>query len=79
MAHHVYLIIKGDKHAAALAAANHNIPLAFDRETNHGTETVGRTSDEHHDAVVKWFHEPPNSAPYPVGALLSFSRISEDK
>jgi hypothetical protein len=66
------IIVKGDKFAAAQAAAARGIPFAFICETQHG-ETIGRVSLDYRADVLKWFLEPPGNAPFPVGTLLHCS------
>jgi hypothetical protein len=70
---HTYMsaIIKGDKHAAALAASARGIPAAFVREVSGCT--VIRTGLAWRDALAAWFCEAPTVAPFPAGTCLLYS------
>jgi len=65
------LIVKGNKHQAARAAANRGIPFAYVRQTD--TETVGLAPEIRFTEIAAWFGEAPLNAPYPVGTLLLYT------
>ena len=70
------VLVKGDKHQAALAAAERGIPFAFVDEWHHAEgaqQTYGNVPDSYWDQVTKWFCEPPRDAPFPVGTCLHYS------
>jgi hypothetical protein len=67
------IIVKGNRHAAARAAADRGIPFAFLREVDGWT--VGDAGDAHLDAVAAWLAEPGETAPgigYRDGTCLHY-------
>lgn len=73
----INLIIKGNRYAAAQAAATRHIPMTFVRELHYG-ETIGVTCDSQWQRVSHWFMEDCGEhAPYPRGSLLHYSTIPE--
>ena len=64
------LIVKGNKHQAALAAADHGIPAAFLQEFQELTSTTVRVPDSYADKAAAWFLEDKDPPPYPVGSCL---------
>lgn len=73
------LIVKGDKHAAALAASERGVPFAFRDELPAMGYTTGSTSEDHLDKVVNWFCERAldGSLLYPAGTLMHYSDAPE--
>lgn len=69
------LIVKGNRHAAAVAAANRAIPFAFAREVRAaGVQTVGVVGEQHADKVVRWFAHL-DTQPFPDGTLLLYHTV----
>ena len=63
------VIIKGNRHAATVAASNRAIPLAVVSVTDR--ETIGRVPEACRAKVAAWFGEP-GRAPFPVGTCLHY-------
>ena len=82
------LIVKGDKLVAAKAAADRQIPFAFQRLTSclrrqevPGTgfvDTVGYVGTQHLDKVAAWFAEA-GQVPFAEGTLLCYSCHEEEE
>jgi len=78
------LIIKGDTVSAKVHALSHGVAIAEQHEnhwnqTNYAlVETIALADDAFTDRVVKWFLEPNDGAPYPVGTLLWYSDVGPD-
>ncbi len=69
------VIVKGNRHQAAIAAANRGIPFVFVRETSDPW-TIGRVGVQHEHKVQRWFCEL-DAAPFRVGTCLLYSTISD--
>lgn len=70
------VIVKGSRFDSARAAAARGIGLVYVRETRPNAETLALTGASL-DALQRWLGEAPHAAPYPCGALLHFSEVSE--
>lgn len=73
----ISLIVKGSPVEAARAAADRNIPFVVIREATDN-KTIGETSASYTD-VAKWFAEAPDRAPFPVGTLMRFTGVEEER
>ena len=68
------LIVKGNRFQAAAAAAARGVPFVFRRESDARevyADTSGATNADL-NTLNRWFCEPPNMPPFPVGSLLCF-------
>jgi len=70
------VVIKGNKHEAALEAARRGMPFTFYFEHADQVREYVITSVDVPDGfwndVVEWFCEPPMLPPFPVGACLHY-------
>lgn len=69
------LIVKGNRFAAARAAADRRIPAVFVRETKG--ETILHVGEQFERDVGEWFNADVHGAPYPVGALLAWTYLEK--
>jgi len=70
----IYLVIKGNTAQAIKAAHDRGISLNQTRaNVRHADETNARCASDFRAAVVAWFQEEPQQAPFPVGTLLLFT------
>lgn len=69
----LHLIVKGSIAEAKRAADARSIAAEFTHTAWDGKEAIGTCSDKLQFAVMAWFNEPPQQAPFPIGALLHWS------